>query len=211
MTRTVITDARNGRFTEEGSITAEVRFDDLIAADGTPLYLPYTATKYDPAPYGLQLYNDLVSGKYGPVAPFTATPEMILSAKTAKHAEINGWRDVQENAGYVFSFNGHRWDYGKATQERLALSLRMAKQQGLPEGFFWTDADNEDVPMTAGELLSLNDAIELAMFKKGLEIHLRQRQMKEEVDNLTDYKAIRDYAVGWPEVGSKKRSAVPVS
>ncbi|ECD1969981.1 phage tail protein, partial [Salmonella enterica subsp. enterica serovar Abaetetuba] len=27
----------------------------------------------------------------------------------------------------------------------------------------------------------------------------RQRQMKEEVDKLTDYKAIKDYAVGWPE------------
>ncbi|EAW0247228.1 phage tail protein, partial [Salmonella enterica] len=24
-------------------------------------------------------------------------------------------------------------------------------------------------------------------------------QMKEEVDKLTDYKAIKDYAVGWPE------------
>ncbi|EDJ9333945.1 phage tail protein, partial [Salmonella enterica] len=27
----------------------------------------------------------------------------------------------------------------------------------------------------------------------------RQRQMKEEVDKLTDYKAVQDYAVGWPE------------
>ncbi|EBG4323727.1 phage tail protein, partial [Salmonella enterica] len=26
-----------------------------------------------------------------------------------------------------------------------------------------------------------------------------QRQMKEEVDKLTDYKAVQDYAVGWPE------------
>ncbi|EBO9229820.1 phage tail protein, partial [Salmonella enterica] len=27
----------------------------------------------------------------------------------------------------------------------------------------------------------------------------RQRQMKEEVDKFTDYKAIKDYVVGWPE------------
>ncbi|EBP9845306.1 phage tail protein, partial [Salmonella enterica] len=27
----------------------------------------------------------------------------------------------------------------------------------------------------------------------------RQRQMKEEVDKLTDYKAVQDYTAGWPE------------
>lgn len=40
------------------------------------------------------------------------------------------------------------------------------------------------------------------MVLQGFKIHERQRQMKEEVDKLTDYKAIKDYAVGWPE---KKR------
>ncbi|EOF6284857.1 DUF4376 domain-containing protein [Salmonella enterica] len=87
----------------------------------------------------------------------------------------------------------------KATQERLSLSVQMAKQNKLPDGFIWTDADNNDVPMTAGKLLNLSDAIDQAMFTKGLQIHMRQRQMKEEVDKLTDYKAIKDYAVGWPE------------
>ncbi|EOG3457120.1 phage tail protein, partial [Salmonella enterica] len=36
-----------------------------------------------------------------------------------------------------------------------------------------------------------------AMFTKGLQIHLRQRQMKEEVDKLTDAKEILGYTVGW--------------
>ncbi|EAW1164263.1 DUF4376 domain-containing protein [Salmonella enterica] len=196
---TVITDAKNARYGDNGTITADVRFDDLTAPDGTPLYLPYTATKYDPEPYGVQLYNDLISGKYGFVTPFTATPDMIQSAKDQKHAEINAWRNTQENLSYVFQFNNHEWDYGKDTQERLSLSVQMAKQNKLPGGFIWTDADNNDVPVSAGELLNLSDAIDQMMFKKGLEIHLRQRQMKEEVDALTDYQAIKDYVVDWPE------------
>ncbi|EHZ3471586.1 DUF4376 domain-containing protein, partial [Salmonella enterica] len=83
------------------------------------------------------------------------------------------------------------------TQERLTLSVQMAKQNKLPDGFIWTDADNNDVPMTAGELLNLSDAIDQAMFTMGLKIHLRQREMKEEVDKLTDAQAVLDYVVGW--------------
>ncbi|ECE3293312.1 DUF4376 domain-containing protein [Salmonella enterica] len=118
-------------------------------------------------------------------------------AREQKHAEINTWRNIQENANYVFAFNGRNWDYGKATQERLSLSVQMAKANKLPAGFIWTDADNNDVPVTAGELLNLSDAIDQAMFTKGLQIHLRQRQMKEDIDRLTDTRAILDYPVGW--------------
>lgn len=204
---TIITDAKNARYGDDGIIMADVRFDDLIAQDGTPLYLSYTSTPYDPADFGAQLYSDLKSGKYGLVTPFTVTSEMIQYAKDDKHGEINVWRNIQEDSNYVFQFNGRNWDYGRATQERLSLSVQMAKQNRLPAGFIWTDADNNDVPMTAGELLNLGDAIDQVMFKKGLEIHLRQRQMKEEVDALTDYQAIRDYVVGWAEEGETDNDA----
>ncbi|HAG2136739.1 TPA: DUF4376 domain-containing protein [Salmonella enterica] len=123
----------------------------------------------------------------------------IEDARSRKHDEINAWRNKQENANYTFTFNNHKWDYGKATQERLTLSVQMAKANKLPAGFIWTDADNNDVPMTAGELLNLSDAIDQAMFTKGLQIHMRQREMKEEIDKLTDVKAILDYKIGWPE------------
>ncbi|ECI3888044.1 DUF4376 domain-containing protein [Salmonella enterica subsp. enterica] len=196
---TVITDVLNARYNENGTITADVRFNNEIAPDGTPLYLPYTAAAHDPAPYGVQLYNDLVSGKYGSITPFTATPEMIQTAKDAKHAEINDWRDVQENGNYPFTLNGHRWDCGKASQTRLAPVVAVAKSGALPPGFFWTDADNIDVPMTADELTALEAAMQQNMVLQGFKIHERQRQMKEEVDKLTDYKAIQNYVVGWPD------------
>ncbi|WZX60077.1 DUF4376 domain-containing protein [Salmonella enterica subsp. diarizonae serovar 58:r:z53] len=125
----------------------------------------------------------------------------IEDARRQKHDEINRWRSQQENANYTFQFNNHNWDYGKTTQERLSISVQMAKQNKLPAVFIWTDADNNDVPMTADELLNLSDAIDQAMFTRGLQIHMRQRAMKEEIDKLTDVKAIQGYSIGWPQKG----------
>ncbi|ENZ9958595.1 DUF4376 domain-containing protein [Salmonella enterica] len=196
---TVITDAKNARYGDNGTITADVRFDDLTAPDGTPLYLPYTATKYDPEPYGVQLYNDFISGKYGFVTPFTATPDMLQSAKDQKHNEINVWRDVQESGSTTFSLNGHNWDCDKPSQERLGAALAAARANILPANFFWTDADNIDVPVNAADLESMSAVMAATMFSQGFRIHERQRQMKEEVDALTDYQAIKDYVVDWPE------------
>ncbi|EAB2293854.1 DUF4376 domain-containing protein [Salmonella enterica] len=193
-----ITDVRHAVYNEDSTIDCEVQFQG--ENDGkTPVYVPFTASENDTTDYGRQLFADLKAGKYGTVTPFTVTPEMLAAAKVAKHAEINGWRNAQESANYVFQFNGRNWDYGKATQERLSLSVQMAKQNKLPAGFIWTDADNNDVPVTTSELLNLSDAIDQAMFMTGLQIHLRQRQMKEEVDKMTDYKAVRNYVVGWLE------------
>ncbi|MEB2483934.1 DUF4376 domain-containing protein, partial [Escherichia coli] len=68
-----------------------------------------------------------------------------------------------------------------------------AKAGILPEGFFWTDAENNDVPMRAGELMALSEAAEKAMFTKGMEIHVRQRTMKKEIEALDDAEAILAY------------------
>ncbi|EJJ6651480.1 DUF4376 domain-containing protein, partial [Salmonella enterica] len=107
--------------------------------------------------------------------------------------------DEQENGSIIFTLNGHRWDCGKASQTRLAPVVAVAKSGELPPGFFWTDADNIDVPMSTDELTALEAAMQQNMVLQGFKIHERQRQMKEEVDKLTDYKAVQDYAVGWPE------------
>ncbi|MGT3165451.1 DUF4376 domain-containing protein, partial [Yersinia enterocolitica] len=80
--------------------------------------------------------------------PFEATPEMIEAAKEQKLQEIGAWRDAQENSEFVFEFDGHRWDCGKISQSRLTPVVAAAKSNILPDGFFWTDADNNDVAMT---------------------------------------------------------------
>ncbi|EAA1980257.1 TPA: DUF4376 domain-containing protein [Salmonella enterica subsp. enterica serovar Java] len=197
----IITDAKNARYGDNGIITADVRFDDLSTQDGTPLYLPYIATAHDTADFGPQLYSDLKSGKYGPVPPFTVTSEMIQTAKDQKHNEINVWRDVQESGSTTFSLNGHNWDCNKPSQERLGAALAAARANILPADFFWTDADNIDVPVKAADLESMSAVMAATMFLQGFKIHERQRQMKEEVDALTDYQVIKDYIVGWTDLG----------
>ncbi|HHH7959631.1 TPA: DUF4376 domain-containing protein, partial [Escherichia coli] len=92
-----------------------------------------------------------------------------------------------------------RWDYGKRTKERISTSLTVARNGQLPEGFAWTDGDNNIVPVTAAELLALGDAIDLAIFNKGVEINTRQMQMKAEVRALQTLEEIRGYRIGWPE------------
>ncbi|MDJ7441707.1 DUF4376 domain-containing protein [Salmonella enterica] len=198
---TIITDAKNARYGDDGIIMADVRFDDLTSSDGTPLYLLYISTAYDSADFGPQLYSYLKSGKYGPVTPLTVTSEMIQTAKDQKHNEINVWRDVQESGSTTFSLNGHNWDCNKPSQERLGAALAAARANILPADFFWTDADNIDVPVKAADLEAMSTAMSTTMFLQGFKIHERQRQMKEDVDALSDYQAIKDYIVGWPEEG----------
>ncbi|EJP5182646.1 DUF4376 domain-containing protein [Salmonella enterica] len=193
-----ITDAKNARYNDNGTITAEVQFEGETNSDGTPRYSPFTAAEHDPQDYGRELFSDLKSGKYGEVKPFTITPEMLAAAKQAKHAEINAWRDAQENGSIIFTLNGHRWDCGKASQTRLAPVVAVAKSGALPPGFFWTDADNIDVPVTADELAALEAAMQQNMVMQGFKIHERQRQMKEEVDKLTTIDDVRAYIPDWP-------------
>lgn len=190
---TTITDARHGRYNENGTISVQVLFSD------SERYLPYTAAAHDPTDYGQQLYTDLVAGKYGEVKPFTVTEAMLASARQAKRDEINAWRDAQEEKEYLMTWNGRRWDYGKKTQSRMSTSVAMASRNVLPDGFAWTDGDNTVVPVTAEELLALADATEKAMFEKGMQINQRQLQMKAEVNALTVLDAIRNYRVGWNE------------
>ncbi|EOP1252586.1 DUF4376 domain-containing protein, partial [Escherichia coli] len=131
--------------------------------------------------------------------------EKVVDTLTAEKArgmkgdEINAWRNAMEAANYTFEHNGRKWDYGKSTQTRLEPSVAAAKAGKLPEAFFWTDAENNDVQVTAEELLALSEAAEQAMFTKGMEIHIRQRTMKKDLESLSSADEILAYRVGWAQ------------
>lgn len=194
-----ITAVRNAAYNDSGDITCEVQFEGAVDARGTPIWTPFTATSSDVTGHGRQLYSALVNGEYGVIPPFAVTPEILEREKTIRCGEINFWRDQQENAEYLMEFNGRRWDYGKRTKERISTSLAIARNGQLPEGFAWTDGDNNIVQVTPEELLALGEAIELAMFKKGVEINTRQLQMKADVRALQTLEEIRAYRIGWTE------------
>ncbi|EFO7989218.1 DUF4376 domain-containing protein [Salmonella enterica] len=123
----------------------------------------------------------------------------IEDARKQKHTEINHWRDIQENGSVTFTWNNHSWDASKASQDRLAPVLVVAKSGQLPEGFFWTDANNEDVPVTVDDLTAIDAGMTQAMVNMGWKIHERQREMKKEVDELKRASDILNYPVGWTD------------
>ncbi|EDQ3858122.1 DUF4376 domain-containing protein [Salmonella enterica subsp. diarizonae] len=188
-----ITSVRTAQYLNNETIFADVQFDGATNPDGTPSYLPVTVTDDEYGPDAQLLAA--IKAKYS----LTIPASVLEAAKRAKRHEINTWRDVQENGNYLFDYNGHRWDYGKSTQDRMSISLVMAKRNALPEGFAWTDGENNIVPMDNAGLIALAEAIEQAMFEKGMQINQRQLQMKAEVESLTTLEAVRSYMVGWPK------------
>ena len=178
---------------EHTMINCRVKFE------GFDEYLPFSACQSDSEEHGRRIYSELESGKYGPVAPFIVTDKMVEDLRNQKLTEISNWRDVQENANIIFELDNRRWDGGKVSQERLAPVVMAGSSGQLPEGFFWTDADNHDVPVNFEFLQQLEAAMVQAMVIQGFKIHERQRQMKEEVTQLTDMSAIIAYQPGWPE------------
>lgn len=123
----------------------------------------------------------------------------IDDVRSQKHDEINAWRDNQENGSVTFTWNNHSWDASKASQDRLVPVLIVAKSSQLPPGFFWTDASNEDVPVTVDDLTAIDAGMTQAMVNMGWKIHERQREMKKEVDELTKVSDILNYPVGWSD------------
>lgn len=117
-------------------------------------------------------------------------PELRATA----HDRIERWRDAQERTEITFEHDGHTWDGGLATRQRLMPVLSLP---ALPEGFFWTDADNADVPMDMPALQALAAAHELAIVQRGFAIHIRQREMKSELDTLTA-EQLAAFEPAWP-------------
>lgn len=186
-----ITSVRSAEYLNDDTIFAEVQFNGATEPDGTPAYLPLTLTDDNFGPDAQTLAA--IKEKF----PLTVPDFVLDAAKRKKRAEINHWRDEQENGSYLFEYDDHKWDYGKSTQDRMSISLAMAKRGALPAGFAWTDGENNIVPMDNAGLIALAAAIEQAMFEKGMQINLRQLQMKAEVEALTALADIRNYRVDW--------------
>ncbi|HEE9876007.1 TPA: DUF4376 domain-containing protein [Citrobacter braakii] len=187
----IITALKNARYLQNGAIDCEIQ------PEGMDDFIPFTATQEDSSTLGAYVWKTLTQGDYGNIEPYVVTPDIINTVRQMKHDEISRWRDIQENDNIIFEFDGHRWDGGKASQERLAPVVAAAKAGMLPEGFFWTDADNHDIPVNVDFLQQLDAAMVQAMVIQGFKIHERQRHMKEEVAALSDIHAINNYRISW--------------
>lgn len=72
---------RYAHYLENGAVDCEVLFE------GETEFVPYTAMQDDSAPTGQRIWEELQSGKWGEIAPFTVTPELIAAAKDAKNSK----------------------------------------------------------------------------------------------------------------------------
>ncbi|MDC6783907.1 DUF4376 domain-containing protein [Escherichia coli] len=176
---------RNAHYLENGAVDCEVLFE------GETEFVPYTAMQDDTAMTGQRIWEELQSGKWGEIAPFTVTPELIAAAKDAKKREIEAWRTEQEAQPFTFEWNGRTWNGGADSISRIAPVAMATKVAGTRSTLGWGDAANNLVTLTMAQLQELAAAMAQAQVKRNDEIYQHQREMKEELNNLEDLRSIR--------------------
>ncbi|HFO7208480.1 TPA: DUF4376 domain-containing protein [Escherichia coli] len=178
---------------ENGAVDCEVLFF------GVEEYLPYTASPEDMDETGQRIWEELQSGKWGEIAPFTITPELIAAAKDAKKMEIESWRTKQEAQTFTFEWSGRIWNAGPDSMARLYPVVMAAKSDTARDVMTWGDADNQQVKMSMSELEELATAMAQAQLNRNDEIYRRQRQMKDVLDGLNNLADIRAFQAGESE------------
>ncbi|MBZ8720751.1 DUF4376 domain-containing protein [Escherichia coli] len=157
--------------------------------------LPYTATPDDTAKTGQQIWQELQSGKWGAIAPFTITPELIAAAKDAKKMEIEAWRTEQEAQPFTFEWNGRTWNAGPDSLNRLYPAVMASKSDTARKTMVWGDAENQQVKLSMQKLDELLTAMAQAQVDRNDEIYRRQREMKDELNSLEDLNSVRNFIV----------------
>lgn len=125
---------RNAHYLENGAVDCEVLFE------GETEFVPYTAMQDDTAPTGQRIWEGLQSGKWGEIAPFIVTPELIAAAKDAKKREIEAWRTEQEAQPFTFEWNGHTWNGGPNSMARLYPAVIASKSDTARKSMIWGNA-----------------------------------------------------------------------
>ncbi|CAD5440243.1 DUF4376 domain-containing protein [Escherichia coli] len=179
----------NPRYLESGAINCEVLFE------GMEKVLPYTATKDDTAQTGQRIWEELQSGKWGEIAPFTVTPELIAAAKAAKKREIEAWRTEQEAQPFTFEWNRRTWNAGPDSLARLYPVVMAAKFDTARTALAWGDAYNQQVKLSMPELEELAAAMAQAQVERNDEIYQHQREMKEQLSQLSTLDEVRAFSV----------------
>lgn len=185
-----IKEITNPHYTESGAIDCEVLFE------GMEHFFPYTATPEDTATTGQRVWQELQSGKWGEIAPFSVTQEMLEAAKAAKRKEIEAWRTEQEAQPFTFEWNGRTWNGGADSINRIAPVAISAKVAGAQSTLGWGDSGNNLVTLTMAQLQELAAAMAQAQVKHNDEIYQRQREMKETLNSLSELGPIREFDIG---------------
>lgn len=164
---------RNAQYNVYGTINCEIDHPKLG-------WIPFTASPDDMEKHGRDIYTQILQtgdvAEY--VAPVVSNEELILKYRE----KVNRWRDEQEIAGVIH--NTHNWDTTPQSREKISTAI-LGFQAGIPipEGFYWTSADDVNVPVSdLSELVGILGAI----IQRGNEIHQEQRTAKGLIENAAD-------------------------
>ncbi|HBD3090065.1 TPA: DUF4376 domain-containing protein, partial [Escherichia coli] len=94
-----------------------------------------------------------------------------------------------------FEWNGRTWNAGPDSLARLYPVVMAAKSDTVRTVLAWGDADNQQVQLSMPELEELAAAMAQAQVDRNDEIYQRQREMKDELNNLKDLRSIREMAI----------------
>ena len=180
----------NPRYTENSAVDCDVWFD------GQSQPVPYTATPDDASTIGKRIWQELQSGKWGEIAPFTVTPEMLEAAKAVKRQEIKAWRTEQEAQPFTFEWNSRTWNAGPDSMARLYPAVMASKSDTARKTMVWGDAENQQVKLSMQKLDELLTAMAQAQVDRNDEIYRRQREMKEQLSRLSILDEVRALTVG---------------
>lgn len=83
--------------------------------------------------------------------------DKLQAARQAKRDAITKACNGAIDSG--FEYNGHTYDSDSRSRQNITgLAAALTAGVPLPEGFTWRDADNNDVPMTAQDVIALGAA-----------------------------------------------------
>ncbi|EOA4306204.1 DUF4376 domain-containing protein, partial [Escherichia coli] len=105
------------------------------------------------------------------------------------------WRTEQEAQPFTFEWNGRTWNAGSDSLARLYPVVMASKSDTARDVMTWDDADNQQVKLSMQQLDELLTAMAQAQVDRNDEIYLRQREMKQELNNLEDLHSIRKLVV----------------
>lgn len=185
-----IQEIKKPRYLESGVIDCEVLFEGM----DTPI--PYTATAEDTAETGQHIWQELQSGKWGEIATFATTPEMLEAAKAAKRREINAWCAQQESQQFIIEWGGRTWNAGPDSLARLSPVVMASKSGIARTALTWGDANNQQVKLSMQALEELAAEMARAIVDRNDEIYQRQRKMKNTLVTLDNLATIRTFQVG---------------
>jgi hypothetical protein len=138
------------------------------------------------------------AGEWHPLPP--TRWQSVAQAREQMRSDVKAKRDMIEADG--FPFLSHVMQSDSRSVERInsaAIAARtLLASAGDVSMVAWRDEENVDVPMTASQILAMQNA----MVTFGASVHMRARELQAEIKaaaTLDELEAI-DIDAGWPSV-----------